>query len=152
MSIPERVWRIVKGRWVMAGDQLRSLEEKLAEADAYQELADALRVRPEPGTVPTTTARTGSTVLPEPPAPTAAGQHDPLEAAYELLQVKPGAGLAEVDAAYNERMSELRPELTVPGTPERTTQDARRRAVEAAYDKVRDVLNPTETRFERLEI
>lgn len=151
MSIPERVWRIVKGRWVMAGDQFRSLEEKLAEADAYQELADALKVsRPAPGTVASPT--TGATVLPNPPPPTAAGQHDPLEAAYELLQVNPGAGLAEVDAAYNARMSELRPELTVPGTPERTTQEARRRAVEAAYEKLRDVLNPTETRFERLEI
>lgn len=152
MSIPERVWRIVKGRVAMAGDQLRSLEEKLAEAEAYQELTEALKhTKPRTEEVPTPTP-TGSPVLPKPPTNPASGQVDPMEAAYELLQVRPGAGLAELDAAYQARVSELRIETAPEGSPDRAALEARLAALTAAHDKLRDVLNPTETRFERLEL
>lgn len=149
MSIPERVWRIVKGRVALAGDQLRSLEEKLAEAEAYQELTAALKhTHPQAESSPTT----GSPVLPTPPSNPSAGQLDPLEAAYDLLQVRPGAGLTELEAAYRARVAELRIESAPECSPDRTALEARHTALQAAYDKLRDVLNPTETRFERLEI
>ena len=144
MSIPERLWRVVKGNWSLAAERIA---ETSARADAYQELADALRQSPTPTLAPTPS---GSAVLPPAP-PRLPGQYDPLEAAYELLKVHPGADLQSVELAYRSRMGETKPELFQPGTPERALEDGKRAAIQAAYDKLRDALNPTETRFERLE-
>jgi hypothetical protein len=144
MSIPDRLWRVVKGQWALANERIAQAE---AEADAYRELADALRQpTPEPAT-PTTPRPTA----PPPRSPAAGAGIDPLEASYRLLQVAPGASLAEVDAAFQQRQAEVRPEQFAAGTPERALQEGKLEALRAAYEKVRDTLNPTETRFERLE-
>jgi len=149
MSIPERLWRVVRGHWSSLGDRLDSVEEKLAQAAAYEELADTLRPPPpgrETAPPPAGPGRAG----PAAPPPAAAG-HDPLEASYALLQVEPGAGLEAVEEAYEARMDEIEPEKHPAGSADRRTLEARRSAVQAAYDRLRDALNPTETRFERLE-
>lgn len=144
MSIPDRLWRVVKGQWALANERIAQAE---AQADAYRELADALRQpapepaapsTPRPATVPSRAPATGAGI-------------DPLEASYALLQVAPGASLAEVDAAFQQRQAEVRPEQFAAGTPERALQEGKLEALRAAYEKVRDTLNPTETRFERLE-
>jgi curved DNA-binding protein CbpA len=70
---------------------------------------------------------------------------------YALLQVAPGADLATVDAAYEARLEETRPERFPEGSPERAGAQRRKAAIEAAYERVRDALNTTETRFEKLE-
>jgi len=146
MSIPDRVWRVVKGRWALAQEKLEELE---ARTSAYEELAEALRDAPPVQAVQT---ETGARVLPAAPAAAArAGVHDPLEAAYELLQVSPGLDLASLEKAYEKRRNEFQPEIYPAGSPERTAIEARRNAIDAAYGKLRDALNPTETRFERLE-
>jgi hypothetical protein len=80
------------------------------------------------------------------------GAVDPYQAAYELLGVEPGVSLSALDAAFEARLEEIRPERYAAGTPERAALEARRSAVTAAYDRVRDALNATETRFERLEL
>jgi hypothetical protein len=147
MSIPERLWRVVKGRWAMSDDRFGDPSEQLAAADAYQELADVLRHAPPPAAVSTPQ---GTSVLP-PPGAAPAGQHDPLEACYALLSVSPGCDLRALEEAYETRMDEIRPEDAAAGSPERAALEARRSAVQAAYDKLRDTLNPTETRFEHLE-
>jgi flagellar biosynthesis/type III secretory pathway protein FliH len=148
LSIPERLWRVVKGHWVRTGDRLDSLEAQAAEAAAYQELADALRHAPRVEAIP---LPDGPRVLPPPAPPTRTGRHDPLEACYELLKLQPEADLSALEKAYQERLAEIRPERYPEGSPERSVQEGRRAAVEAAYEKLRDALNPTETRFERLE-
>jgi hypothetical protein len=141
MSIPERLWRVVKGHWALAEDRLAGAE---AEAAAYEELAQALRRRQQEEGA----AETASGAAPA-PLPLASGSHDPLEASYALLHVHATCTLAELDVAYQERLSELadHPE----GSPERAVAEARRRALEAAYERVRDAVNLTETRFEHLE-
>jgi DnaJ-domain-containing protein 1 len=142
MSIPDRLWRVVKGQWALANEKLAQTE---AQADAYRELADTLR-HSTPVIPPATRA--------EPTAgasPAATTQRDPLDACYALLLVAPGASMEQIEAAYQQRLSELHPEHYAAGTPERALQEGKREAITVAYEKLRDVLNPTETRFERLE-
>jgi len=145
MSIPDRLWRVVKGQWALANEKAAQAE---AQAEAYRELADALRQSP-PVSVPA--ARTPSGVPPTVQNPASSAGIDPLDACYSLLQVSPGASLAQVDAAFAQRKAELRPEQYAAGTPERALQEGKLEALRAAYEKLRDALNPTETRFERLE-
>jgi hypothetical protein len=146
MSIPDRLWRVAKGYWTMAGERIAEAE---AQAAAYQELEEVLRRAPAP---PPAQNSRGEPVLPAPPrASSTSGERDPLEACYEILKLKPGAGCDELDAAYQARLEEIKPERYVAGTPERMAMDSRAGAVRAAYDKLRDALNPVETRFERLE-
>ena len=145
MSIPDRLWRVVKGRWSLAQEKV---EDAQAQADAYEELAEALKQAPP---VQTTQAGYGAPVLPSSDLTLPAGQHDPLEAAYALLRVAPGADLAALDQAYEARKNEIHPEYYAAGSAERAALEARRTALDAAYDKLRDAFNPVETRFERLE-
>lgn len=144
MSIPERLWRVVKGQWALASEKIGDAQ---ARADAYEELAEAIReappVRVEPGPG-------GTPVLPN-AAPPVSGRHDPLDAAYLLLKIAPGADLQTLEQARQARLDEIHPEYYPEGSPERAAQQARRKAVEAAYNRLRDALNPVETRFERLE-
>lgn len=143
MSIPDRLWRVVKGQWALANERLAEAE---AQADAYHELADTLRKSPpqtSPTGSPVAAGGAGSTTAP--------GPRDPTEACYLLLGVPNGAPLENVEAAYQQRMSELRPEQHPQGSSQRALQEGKREAIHAAYEKLRDTLNPTETRFERLE-
>jgi len=142
MSIPDRLWRVVKGQWALANERLAEAE---AQADAYHELADTLRKAPPQ------TSTTGSPVSSGGAGTTVPAPRDPTEACYLLLGVPNGAPLETVETAYQQRMSELRPEQHPQGSPQRALQEGKREAIHAAYEKLRDTLNPTETRFERLE-
>lgn len=160
MNIPERLWGVVKGRWSSAMDSWpdQTVEARLAEAAAYEELAAALRpsAPPVPASPPAsarseasyTPVRGGS---PPAPAPRAEGGYDPLAASYALVGVEPGASMSEVETAYERGLGAIRPEQYAAGTPERRALEGRRSALNAAYERLRDALNPTETRFERLE-
>jgi hypothetical protein len=144
MSIPDRLFRLARGYWSEAADRIEGTQ---AQADAYQELADVLR-KPEP--VPGQAPAPGA-AAPATPLNAGAGQHDRLEAAFGLLRIEPGATCEALEEAYEARMEELKPEQHPAGSAERQLIEARRSAVEAAYEKLRDHLNPVETRFERLE-
>jgi hypothetical protein len=143
MSIPDRLWRVVKGQWALANERIAEAE---AQADAYRELADTLRKSPPPAETSPTAATAAA-----PAGLRGAGSGDPTEACYLLLGVPQGSPLPAVEAAYQQRMNELRPEQHLQGSPERALQEGKREAIHAAYEKLRDTLNPTETRFERLE-
>jgi hypothetical protein len=158
MSIPERLWWIAKSRWPRPGGgggdpdaaMEIDIEARQAEAAAYEELAEALRhSRPAPVYGPTVTDE--PRVLPNIPTEPAGGGVDPLAASYALLQVDPGCTLQQVENAYRARVSELRTEQFPEGSPQRSAEESRRHALDAAYQKLRDVLNPTETRFEHIE-
>jgi hypothetical protein len=158
MSIPDRLWRVVKGYWTLAEEKVRDADSQAA---AFQELAETLRRR-----VPERAPLVGGAHRELPPeelpgvgeeASTEAGVSrrpravDPCAAAYELLGVPPGASLATVQEAFERRLEEIRPERHPPGSPERAALEARRSALHAAYERLRDALNTTETRFEHLE-
>ena len=145
MSIPERLWRVVRGQWILAGEAAERVEAELAQAAAYREIAEALRAPAGTGA-----AETGPRTSPA-PAALPPGEHDPMEACYELLQMNPSGGLSELDTAYRDRVAELKLEGTPPGTPHRAALEGRKAALDAAYERLRDALNTTETRFEHLE-
>jgi hypothetical protein len=142
MSIPNRIWRILRGRWLMANDDVR---DALAAEMAEYELAEP--------TLPPVTAKSGL-----PPA----GRHssggvpsrtshagrtaDPLAADLALLGAPPACDMPTLDRIYQERLAELDrdPPAADPG-------GERRAALSGAYERLRDAINTTETRFERLE-
>src|SRR4051795_11977112 len=103
MSIPDRLWRVVKGQWALAEERLSELE---AQTSAYNELAEAVKKAPP---VQAAGSTEGPRVLPSPPAATGVGR-DPLEACYALLEVEPGATLEALDVAYQARLAEVRPD------------------------------------------
>ena len=148
MSIPDRLWRVVKGQWALANEKIAEAE---AQADAYRELADTLRSAPPVNPAPTRAEPTAGAVGSGGAAPAATTQRDPLDACYALLLAAPGSSLEQIEAAFRQRLGELHPEQYPAGSPERALQEGKREAITAAYEKLRDVLNPTETRFERLE-
>ena len=139
MSIPERLWRVARGRWLLSQQGTEDLQ---ADAAALAELEQHLRSTPVPNArgaqLPPTTTQ-------------ASGMHDPLEACYALLQVNMSAAMDEVERAYEARLAELNPDAWPAGSAERELVERRRVAVTTAYEKVRDLLNPTEGRFDRLE-
>ena len=147
MSIPDRLWRVMKGHVAIAQEKISEAE---ARASAYEELADALKDSPRIEAPPTPQ---GTRVLPNTQTlPTSApGRFDPMEATYALLELQPGAEMADLERAYEARKADLHPEYYPPGSSERAAVEARRKALDLAYEKLRDALDPVETRFERLE-
>jgi hypothetical protein len=144
MSIPDRLWRVVKGYWALAGDQVEDAE---AQAAAYQELAETIRRPPVQGYA----------LSPETPPAAPRERHeragyDPQQASYELLQVEPGSAVPAIEAAYEARVAEIRPERFPADSSERAALEAKRAALEAAYERLRDAIDVSETRFERLEL
>lgn len=138
----------LEARGELDRDDLLAVEAKIEEtramADAYAELGRHLEefrlpVAPTPGR----------------PAVPAAGRssevRDPLAICYDLLGVRPGVDLAELDRAYHARLAEIGTPAPTATAAERSMAENQRRALTAAYERLRDVLNPVETRFEKLE-
>src|SRR5262245_36531885 len=147
MNIPQRLWRVVRGRILLA--RQRSAEPDLPAVDPAElrAMAEAVAELAEPVTAPRRTVeRPGARRIP--PA-TGAPRVDPLEPLFRELQIAPGTDLAALDAAYQARLAELHPELHPVGTPERESAEARKAAIADAYERLRDAINVTETRFEK---
>src|SRR2546423_484803 len=143
-GIPERLWHVICGHWEVARERLDDAESL---SGAYDELAAHIRAHePDPAIV----RRTPPGVLPAPNLH-APGGRDPLAVSYDLLGVSPGGDLAGLEKAYHARLVELEPEKFAAGSAQRQVIEGRRQAVVAAYEKLRDILNPTETRFEKIE-
>jgi hypothetical protein len=143
MSIPRRIWRVIRGRWRLADDGVR---EALAEELAAYELAQSTRPPSEPGTaLPRAAHPTGQY---KSRYPTAAGRADPLAADLALLGAPPACDMATLDRIYQERLTELEQEASSSDTQ---AADARRTQLSEAYERLRDAINTTETRFEKLE-
>jgi hypothetical protein len=144
MSMPERIWRIVRGRWLIAEE--RRLES-MAVADAAHELEEFRPAQPantaavlpagSPGHHPVTSASRSPV--------------DPLAADLALLGAPPACNMETLDRLYAERQAELQPDTLPVGSPERARLVARRTALTEAYERLRDAINTTETRFEKLE-
>jgi hypothetical protein len=158
MSIPIRLWRALRGRILMARQRpsvsQAELEAALERAAIAQAEAAAARELAEHGQGGSGGRHAGGTssrrVPPVPPRP-AGGAADPFAEDYALLRLAPGAGLAALEVAYQARLAETEADQHPEGSPERARVDVRRRAIDAAYERLRDALNTTETRFEKLE-
>ena len=145
-SIPERLWDVVCGHWELARERMG---EDTSVADAYNELAE--HIRNTPVEAAPTTQQPGAAPRLAQPAPSPPGGRDPFAVSYELLGIRPGVSIPELEAGYQARLAELKVDQYPEGSAQRQVIEGRRQAVSAAYEKLRDALNPTETRFERIE-
>lgn len=143
MSMPERIWRIVRGRWLVAEE--RRLETMM-EAEAARELE-------EPQSALPAGRPSGRLITPSPQRLLTSTRSavDPLAADLALLGAPPACNMETLDRLYADRLAELRPETLPIDSPQRAHLVARRAALGAAYERLRDAINTTETRFEKLE-
>jgi hypothetical protein len=147
MSIPQRIWRLVRGRWLLAEEQVR---DALAEEAAVQELDETTRLPPSSAAPqPLTTGRISAARRNLPPA--SGRRIDPLAADLALLGAPPACDIETLDRLYAERLAELQPDRFPAGSTEHDEIAARRTTLSETYERLRDAINTTETRFERLE-
>jgi DnaJ-domain-containing protein 1 len=153
MGITRRIRRIIKGYWKTARERLDELE---AELNARRELDNYL----EPG---------GGTDAEIPPdAATTTVQRPPVEresvtestpqvspdllAHFRLLGIPPNADIRQAQEAYKRLMERAKPERFPEGSEERKRAEQICQRIQQAYDAVRQYLDPTSARFDRLEI
>jgi hypothetical protein len=145
MSIPQRIWRIVRGRWLLADEQFR---EALADEAAAHELAESSR---QP-TVPGINSHLSISPFPQrTDSRTPQGRTDPLAADLALLGAPPACDMETLDQIYRERLAELHQEELPGSTVDPAVIAGRRLSLAEAYERLRDAINTTETRFEKLE-
>src|SRR5437870_300974 len=111
MSIPERIWRLVRGRWLLAEEQVR---DALAEEAAAQELAESSRLPPLASPPRPLSPGRGS-VARRSHLPAAGRKEDPLAADLALLGAPPASDMATLDRVYAERLAELQSERFAAG-------------------------------------
>src|SRR5438552_15056723 len=109
MSIPQRIWRVIKGRWLLAEEQL---QDALADTAAAQELAESSRSAILSSGARATPADYRS--LPSSTTPRAV--HDPLAADLALLGAPPACAMETLDHIYRDRLQELEQESLPGGT------------------------------------
>lgn len=124
-----------------------------SEADARYELGRAMDEgtpihAPQPTAVPT-----GAQIRPPVPdhAETSAPA-TPLSKYYRVMGVEEGADLSVIDGAYNRLVARCNPERFGEGSEERAAAREILNRVEEAYNALRDALDPTAGRFDKLEI
>jgi hypothetical protein len=151
MNIPQRMWRVVRGRLLLARQRSREPSEPVVDPGELRAMADAVAELAQSVETPRRTAveRPGSRRI---PPPSAVPRRDPLEPLFRALKLAPDADLAALEAAYEARLAETHPELHPVGSPEREAAEARKAALVDAYERLRDAINVTETRFEKLEL
>jgi hypothetical protein len=81
----------------------------------------------------------------------AAAPVNPLAHHYRVLGVEEGADYPTVQAAYSKLAARCTPERFPEGSDERKTADEIRKRVDASYDALRDALDATAGRFDKLE-
>lgn len=160
MGIARRLRRLVKGYMQSAREQLDELE---AELNARRELEEYL----EPGgslgepLLPDNTVRaeagvslreTPTTRQETPPAASTPPLSADLLAHFRLLGIPPSANLRQAQEAYQRLMERANPERFPEGSEERQRAERIRQRIQEAYDAVRQHLDPTSARFDRLEI
>src|SRR5438132_6320899 len=124
-----------------------------AKGDAIRELEDPTDIRPSRRTPeeiasgsPVTTPR--QTLQPSSASSTSTG---PLAVHYRILGLDEGSDLSAVDAAYQKLMARCAPERFPEGSQEQQSAKEIMKRVESAYNALRDALDPTAGRFDKLE-
>jgi hypothetical protein len=181
MSIPERLYRLAKGkigeiREMFDGQESDEIDPELlarvqrsqARKTARQELEDA--VEGEPSVQPAraaTSPRSSTPALRTPDEIRGAaigtggtargsaavqGVQDPLAVHYQLLGLEPGADYPTVQAVYEKLLSRCKPDRFPAGSPEAVEAHDIQNRLEATYKVLREALDPTARRFDMLEI
>lgn len=162
MSLSRRLRAIALTQINAIRDRLDRIDaEAAAEADVRHAQRDARReferdMREGAARQPTRTPE--EIAAGKPGAPPASPQPDPVAAVgplaqhYRVLGLDEGADLSEVEAKYRRLAARCAPERFDEGSEEqRTARDILAR-VEVAYNELRDALDPTAGRFDKLEL
>lgn len=128
------------------------LREYQARADAERELADGISRGGPFGQSPAPAEPSSSAQPRRTPPPEVAGPNRSLDRYYRILGVRSGAGLAEVEAAYRQLIERCAALDGTEGSEERQIVAEIRSRVDEAYKALREALNPTAGRFDKLEL
>ena len=171
MSLSRRLRNIAKTQLNNIKERLDRIDEeaeadvleKRAERDALKELNDPTDIRlmrrsPEESAAGSAAARrTATAPAAAVPAPstvaTPPASQDPLTPHYRVLGLEPGADLSAVDAAY----AKLQQGRDLVGKFPEGSDDQKAaveifKRVDGAYNALRDALDPTAGRFDKLEL
>jgi len=170
MNLPKRIRNIAITQINAIKDRLDRVDaeadeqayQKRYERDARAELDDHLDIRvplrtPEEiagGKVDPATRRVEPASRPAdaPSRPsTVRSETNPLSHHYRVLGVEDGADFATVQAAYSKLAARCTPDRFPEGSDERNTAAEIRKRVDASFDALRDALDSTAGRFDKLE-
>lgn len=155
MSLPRRLRNIAMSQIKAIRERLDRIDAEAAEQEAAQrrlerdarrELDDSTDLRP-PLRSPEEIA--GGPVRPSTPASQSA---NPLAIHYRVLGLEEGADLGAIEATYNQLAARCAPERFPEGSEEQQAAQEIFKRVDAAYNTLRDALDPTAGRFDKLEI
>jgi hypothetical protein len=151
MNIPQRLWRVVRGRILLTRQRRSGFAEAAVAEEELAALTAAARELAEQTVEP---ARAPADRVPARASAPPAGpsRRDPLAPYFRTLKLAPGADLAALEQAYQRRLAEIHPELHPVGSPPREAAEGEKAVVVEAYERLRDAINVTETRFEKLEL
>ncbi|MGC8668693.1 MAG: hypothetical protein ACP5VE_11320 [Chthonomonadales bacterium] len=146
----------------IALSQIKAIKERLDRLDADAALGDAdtlagaelareIYPTPEPPRRLSTPEEIAPATKPA-EAPRPPQVQNPLAIHYRILGVPEGSDLDAVEAAYKRLIARCDPQRFPQGSDERATAEQIRKRVEHSYDALKDVLDPTAGRFDKLEL
>ncbi|MDE2125182.1 MAG: hypothetical protein KGJ62_01170 [Armatimonadetes bacterium] len=169
MSLPDRIYRIAKGKLDEIKDRFDRVDSEYshrdAETAARAELSEALdperRANAAAASAPRRTPQEIAAGLPPgaartveqdaaPLAPVLADS-DPLNYHYRLLGVEPGSDFAAVTSAYQRLVIRCDSSRFAAESDEARQAAEIRRRLDASFQVLRDALDPTTRRFDMLE-
>jgi hypothetical protein len=154
----------------------RKIEQRRVERDAREELDDPMQIKPtlrspediaagvvRPSAAPGGPASRpssyrGSETVSQPTAPMnpgpapQAGSQAALHLHYRVLGLEDGADFAAVQSTYNKLAARCDPTRFPEGTEDRKMAEGIKNRVDAAYQSLRDALDSTAGRFDKLEL
>ncbi|GBC95089.1 hypothetical protein HRbin16_00876 [bacterium HR16] len=155
MGITRRIRRIIKGYMKTARERLDELEAELnarRELEDYLEPGSGIDVHLPPETAPPQARSTQPPLEQGRATSSAPPMSSDILAHFRLLGIPPNADLHQAQEAYKRLMERAKPGRFPEGSEERQRAEQICQRIQQAYDAVRQYLDPTSARFDRLEI
>jgi hypothetical protein len=164
MSLSRRLRNIAKTQLNNIKERLDRIDEEAdagvlerrAERDAENELNDPTDIRilrRSPEEIATGSTRPKQATQPVNPSPAASpSTQNPLAIHYRVLGLEPGADLTSVEAAYSKLSARNLIDKFPEGSEERESAQEIFKRVDGAYNALRDALDATAGRFDKLEL
>ena len=163
MSLSRRIRNIAKSQINALKDRLDKIDEEAdfndaarqAESDAAKELSDPTDIRPTRRSPEEIAAGLTKKERPANPTPSSQAQGaaaGPLTVHYRRLGLDDGSDLSAVEAAYAKLAERCAKDRFPEGSDEQNAADEIFKRVDASYNALRDALDPTAGRFDKLEL
>lgn len=164
MSLSRRLRNIAKTQLNNIKERLDRIDdeadadviEKRAERDAMRELSDPTDMRPQrrtPEEIASGDSKPRQTAsMPAQSSTPVTASQDPLAVHYRVLDLELGSDLSSVEAAYAKLCERNLTDKFPEGSDERKAAERIFKRVDSAYNALRDALDPTAGRFDKLEL